>query len=479
MEPGRCEVRSVYPLKCQIRAESGVTRVDVYDDIGEGGFFSGGLSAKGFAAQLRGVKGPLEVHINSGGGDVFDGIAIGNAIRKHKGMVTTVNDGVAASIASVILQAGRERVVEPGSMVMVHDAFGMCIGNAAEMAKMTEVLDKNSDNIASIYAERAGGTPAEWRATMKDETWYTAEEAVDAGLADRVGAGAAVVPDGLDLAAFETLPGRIAAALRTLPAAAATHEPMTGTHSHPHPAYGSQGGDAMHAHEHTHDGDARHSHSHVPEPGGDAGVSDRLRAAGGCGCCEMCTGLGDGCCSMCVPQNAMHNGHQRIDPDGDGDCDACPEGDTDHDYWSADGTQLKPVPGNALEERIRAMVFDALAAAADGVDNSPWDASKAWHNGASSDDPAAFYAGICAGRKDGDKAAQDAWALPYKYTPSSPPNAAGVKNALSRLPQTQGLTNEAAAKSLLQGLMKKINPDYEPADYSGPEWFRDLIGGSA
>ena len=97
---------NVYPIKCQIRAEAGITRVDVYDDIGEGGWFSEGVSAKSFAAQMAGVKGALEVHINSGGGDVFDGISIGNAIRAHKGKVTTVVDGLAASIASVITQAG-------------------------------------------------------------------------------------------------------------------------------------------------------------------------------------------------------------------------------------------------------------------------------------------------------------------------------------------------------------------------------------
>jgi ATP-dependent protease ClpP protease subunit len=444
-------MRHVYPLKCQLRNEGQVTRVDVYDDIGEGGFFSEGLSAKGFAAQLRGVKGALEVHINSGGGDVFDGIAIGNAIRKHKGAVTTVNDGVAASIASVILQAGQDRVVEPGSMVMVHDAFGLCVGNAAEMAKMTEVLDKNSDNIASIYAERAGGSPADWRATMKNETWYTADEAVEAGLADRVGDGAAALPDGLELAAFESLPGRIAAAMRSLPAvvnADGNHAPLTGTHKHAHPAYGSQGGDAMHSHEHTHDGDASHQHAHS-DSAQDRAASLRAAAAA---------------------EEHGHPGRGCFDPDGDGDCDLTAAGDTDHDYWSADGTQLKPVPGkpmdDALREEIRAIIREELQAAADGADDTAWDASKAWHNGASSDDPAAFYAGICAGKKTGDKSTQAAWALPYKYTPSSPPNAAGVKNALSRLPQTQGLTNEAEAKSLLQGLMKKINPDYEPEDHA-------------
>jgi HK97 family phage major capsid protein len=111
------------------------------------------------------------------------------------------------------------------------------------------------------------------------------------------------------------------------------------------------------------------------------------------------------------------------------------------------------------------------------VDESAWDASKAWSNGAASDDPAAFYAGICAGKKAGDKATQDAWALPYKYHPGDPPNAAGVKAALGRLPSTQGLTNEAEAKSKLQGLMKQINPDYEPADAAVPaitgNWIAD------
>lgn len=212
---------NVYPLKCRIRAEAGVTRVDVYDDIGEGGWFSEGLTAKDFSAQMSGVKGALEVHINSGGGDVFDGIAIGNAIRAHKGPVTTVVDGLAASIASVIMQAGAERVVQPGAMVMIHDAFGLCVGNAAEMAKMAETLDQVSGNIAAIYADRGGRSAAEWRDAMTQETWYTADETVAAGLADRVGDGDAELPAGLDLAAFTTVPGRIAAALRSLPRAAA------------------------------------------------------------------------------------------------------------------------------------------------------------------------------------------------------------------------------------------------------------------
>jgi hypothetical protein len=168
------------------------------------------------------------------------------------------------------------------------------------------------------------------------------------------------------------------------------------------------------------------------------------------------------------------DGTIRFDPDGDGDDDSTPEGDIDHDYWAADGTPLQPVPPCPAmpENRAAPGVFAA------SVDNSPWDASKAWANGAASDDPAAFYAGICAGKKAGDKATQDAWALPYRYSPSSAPNAAGVKNALSRLPQTQGLTNEAEAKSKLTGLMKQINPDYEPDDLM-PGWLTALTAEEA
>jgi hypothetical protein len=173
----------------------------------------------------------------------------------------------------------------------------------------------------------------------------------------------------------------------------------------------------------------------------------------------------------------MHNGHARVDPDGDGDCDACAEGDTDHDYWSADGQQIQPLPagaGNFAPQRMTAelksfdlkpMIREAVAAVladSGGVDNSAWDASKAWHAGATSDDPAAFYKGICAGRKSGEPDQQSSWALPYKYAPSSPPNAAGVRNALARLDQTEGLTNAAEAKALLQRLMKRVNPDYDP-----------------
>jgi HK97 family phage prohead protease len=90
------------------------------------------------------------------------------------------------------------------------------------------------------------------------------------------------------------------------------------------------------------------------------------------------------------------------------------------------------------------------------IDFSAWDASKAWSAGAKSDNPAAFYRAICAGRKAGDTSKQEAWALPYRYSPSSPPNAGGVRAALSRLSQTDGLTNKSEAQGKLERLMSQI-----------------------
>lgn len=164
--------------------DGGATRVDIYDEIGSSGWFDTGVSAIDFVQQLAGINGDLEVHINSPGGDVFEGLAIYNALAQRPGNVTTVVDGLAASAASFIAQAGKTRVISPGAMMMIHDAAGLCMGNASDMRELAELLDKVSDNIAGIYAEASPAT--DWRAAMKAETWYTADEAVTAGLAQRV-----------------------------------------------------------------------------------------------------------------------------------------------------------------------------------------------------------------------------------------------------------------------------------------------------
>lgn len=155
----------------------------LYDDIG--GWF--GTYAEDFDADLKAVTAKkLTVRVNSPGGSVFEGMAIASMLRAHPADITVRVDGIAASIASVIAMAGDRVVMMPGATMMIHDASGMCLGDAADMAKMAELLDLLSNNIADIYAAKAGGTRDEWRATMRAEKWYLAQEAVDAGLADEV-----------------------------------------------------------------------------------------------------------------------------------------------------------------------------------------------------------------------------------------------------------------------------------------------------
>jgi ATP-dependent protease ClpP protease subunit len=128
----------------------------------------------------------LNVHLNSPGGDSADGVAIANVLRQHKADVTVWVDGLAASAASVVAMAGDEVVMGVGAQLMIHDAWALCVGDAAEMRKAAEMLDSTSNAIAATYAAKAGGTAAEWREVMAAESWYTGEEAVAAKLADRV-----------------------------------------------------------------------------------------------------------------------------------------------------------------------------------------------------------------------------------------------------------------------------------------------------
>jgi ATP-dependent protease ClpP protease subunit len=131
----------------------------------------------------------LSVRINSDGGDVFEGIAIYNALAGRKARVEVHVDALAASIASVIAMAGDEIIVAGNAMLMVHSAWTLADGNADELTKIAETLRKVDDTIRATYAARVGdrATPeqiAEWVAA---ETWMSASEAVERGFADRVG----------------------------------------------------------------------------------------------------------------------------------------------------------------------------------------------------------------------------------------------------------------------------------------------------
>ena len=156
--------------------------IAIYDEIG---YF--GVTASDFVRDISAIKASsITLRINSPGGDVFDGVAIYNAIQRHKATVTAYVDGIAASAASFIAMAADRVVMSPHSQMMIHEASGLVIGNADDMRQMSDILDKSSDNIASIYAKKSGGTTEEWRARMKEETWMSDREAVELGLADAI-----------------------------------------------------------------------------------------------------------------------------------------------------------------------------------------------------------------------------------------------------------------------------------------------------
>lgn len=128
----------------------------------------------------------IDVHVNSPGGFVWDALSMYEALKSHPATVTAHVDGLAASAASFLIQAADHRVMATGSRAMIHDAQLVAVGSPADVRAAADLGDAVSDDIASIYAERAGGKPAAWRKAMTATTWYSAQQAVDAGLADRV-----------------------------------------------------------------------------------------------------------------------------------------------------------------------------------------------------------------------------------------------------------------------------------------------------
>lgn len=128
----------------------------------------------------------IDLHVNSPGGFVYDGVAMYEALQAHSATVNVHIDGLAASAASFLAQAGDSIDIAKAGRMMIHDAQGVGIGSPADMREYADLLDSVSNDISEIYAARAGGKPATWRTAMTATTWYSASQAVDAKLADRV-----------------------------------------------------------------------------------------------------------------------------------------------------------------------------------------------------------------------------------------------------------------------------------------------------
>lgn len=202
----------------------------IYGDIGES-WWSESVSAGQFVRELQALDvEAITVRINSIGGSVPDGIAIHNAMKRHRAQITTIVDGMALSIASLIALAGDTVQMAENATYMVHAPWTYAAGNAVELREVADQLDTWSAAMSTSYASKSGKPQAEMLALITDgkDHWYTAEEAKAAGFIDTVVSAAPVAAmASADLSHFRDVPEHVRAQL------AAARSQSTVTRSHP------------------------------------------------------------------------------------------------------------------------------------------------------------------------------------------------------------------------------------------------------
>lgn len=170
----------------------GETELVIYEAIGVDPWFGGGVGAKDVLKALKAVPAGdrIVVRINSEGGDVFEGMAIYNALVADEREVVTQVDGMAFSAASYIFMASATRRMAENAFLMIHDAWGLAVGTAADMRERANLLDEVSDSIGKIYVDATGNEREVVDQWMADETWFTIGpegedvlDAVEAGFA--------------------------------------------------------------------------------------------------------------------------------------------------------------------------------------------------------------------------------------------------------------------------------------------------------
>lgn len=154
----------------------------IYQDIGES-FWGDTISANDVKDQLADMQGDITVRINSAGGSVFDGFAIYNLLKQHDGEITVKVDALAASAASVIAMAGDVIEMADNALMMIHQPWTLALGDAEDMRKTGELLDKIRDSIVTTYQSKSDLDTETIEAMMVEETWFNADEAIENGFA--------------------------------------------------------------------------------------------------------------------------------------------------------------------------------------------------------------------------------------------------------------------------------------------------------
>jgi len=181
------------------------TEIIVYDVIGWPF-----IDADAFVRDLANIKtNKITVRINSPGGDVFDGLAIFNALSGHKAKITTRIEGLASSISSILALAGDEKQAYKSAMYMIHDPWVLAIGNQYDLRETADILEKIGKNLIDIYADNSNVGKRDLKQMMQDETWFTAKEAQDRGFIDTVLDAGEPVKAKFDLSVFAKVPPEV------------------------------------------------------------------------------------------------------------------------------------------------------------------------------------------------------------------------------------------------------------------------------
>lgn len=182
-----------------VKTDGNKSNIDLFGYVGgskDGGFFTPeGFNEKEFLDEIRAIPSTnsLDISINSFGGSVYTALSIYALLKAHKGEITFRVDGAAMSAATIITSVPNAKVIMPkGSMMMIHKVSSVAIGNVDDMRKAADDMEKLENNVLAIYSEKTGKTVEEIKSYVDEETYFTAEEAVEFGLADEIDESVAV-----------------------------------------------------------------------------------------------------------------------------------------------------------------------------------------------------------------------------------------------------------------------------------------------
>lgn len=161
--------------------------INIYGDITSWEWYENDVSSYTLSKELEQIDADIiNVHINSYGGEVAEGLAIYNSLKNHKAKIKTYCDGFACSIASVIFMAGDERIMSNASLLMIHNAWTFTYGNAKELRKQADDLDKITQASINAYLSEVNINEEELKSLLDNETWITPQESLEYGFATTI-----------------------------------------------------------------------------------------------------------------------------------------------------------------------------------------------------------------------------------------------------------------------------------------------------